>query len=112
MSLKVNFRVSRSLRKPRMSQTKSKNSSTPALKTAAELSVRDFLHTLDGEKFSGLHSMVIEQVEEPLFRAVLDYSNNNQSQAAKLLGISRGTLRTKLRQYQLLETSAKRGKSP
>jgi len=32
---------------------------------------------------------------------VLDYTNGNQSEAAEILGINRGTLRTKLRTYNL-----------
>ena len=36
-----------------------------------------------------------------LFRAVLDYSAGNQCRAAAILGINRGTLRKKLRQFGL-----------
>jgi Fis family transcriptional regulator len=45
--------------------------------------------------------MVLREVEEPLFRAVLDYSSGNQCRAAAILGINRGTLRKKLRQFGL-----------
>jgi len=45
--------------------------------------------------------MVLREVEEPLFRTVLDYASGNQSQAAVILGITRGTLRKKLRQFGL-----------
>ena len=38
---------------------------------------------------------------EALFRAVLDYSSGNQCRAAAILGINRGTLRKKLRQFGL-----------
>jgi len=44
---------------------------------------------------------VLREVEEPLFRAVLDYSGGNQSQAALILGITRATLRKKLREFGL-----------
>ncbi len=36
---------------------------------------------------------MLREVEEPLFRTVLDYAEGNQSQAAVILGINRGTLR-------------------
>ena len=49
--------------------------------------------------------MVIREVEEPLFRAVLDYAQGNQSQAAGILGINRGTLRKKLREFGLADPS-------
>jgi Fis family transcriptional regulator len=44
---------------------------------------------------------VIGEVEKPLFRAVLTYTNGNQSEAAEILGINRGTLRKKLKDYKL-----------
>jgi len=46
--------------------------------------------------------MVLHQVEAPLFKAVLDYTQHNQSHAATMLGLNRGTLRKKLRQHGLL----------
>lgn len=49
----------------------------------------------------GLYKMVLEQTEKPLLENVLKYSAGNQSRAAELLGINRGTLRKKLKQYQL-----------
>ena len=45
--------------------------------------------------------LVIGEVEKPLFRAVLTYTNGNQSEAAEILGINRGTLRKKLKDYKL-----------
>ena len=43
----------------------------------------------------------MREVEEPLFRAALTYSDGNQSHAAAILGINRGTLRKKLKAYGL-----------
>lgn len=48
-----------------------------------------------------LYRMVLEEVEKPLFEHVLNYSGGNQSLAAKVLGINRGTLRKKLKHYAL-----------
>jgi len=42
------------------------------------------------------------EVEKPLFRTVLEYAGGNQSLAAEILGINRGTLRKKLKTYKLL----------
>ena len=47
--------------------------------------------------------LVIGEVEKPLFRAILDYADGNQSEAAEILGINRGTLRKKLIAYKLLD---------
>ena len=43
-----------------------------------------------------MYALVREQFEDQLFAVVLDYTKNNQVKAAKLLGIARGTLRTRL----------------
>lgn len=56
---------------------------------------------LNGHKPGDLYQLVLGEVERPLFQAVLDYTNGNQSEAAEILGINRGTLRKKLRTYNL-----------
>ena len=79
----------------------------PPLKESAAEAIAHFLSTLDGEGCSELYDMVLHQVEEPLFRAVMDYTQQNQSHAATMLGLNRGTLRKKLRQYGLLSEPEK-----
>ena len=59
-----------------------------------------FTH-LNGHKPGDLYQLVLGEVEKPLFSAVLKYTNGNQSEAAEILGINRGTLRKKLRSYKL-----------
>ena len=95
-------------------------SGPPPLRDSASEAIGHFLQTLDGEPCSGLYDMVLHQVEEPLFKAVLNYTQHNQSHAAAMLGLNRGTLRKKLRQHGLLteseppnpKQSARRGKAP
>ena len=95
-------------------------SDPPPLRDSASEAIGHFLETLDGESCSELYGMVLHQVEEPLFKAVLDYTQYNQSHAAAMLGLNRGTLRKKLRQHGLLaeseppkpKRSARRGKAP
>ena len=60
-----------------------------------------FFASLNGHRPAQLYDMVLREVEEPLFKAVLDYVEGNQSRAAGILGINRGTLRKKLRQFGL-----------
>lgn len=60
-----------------------------------------FLH-LDGQTTNDLYQLVLSEVEAPLLEAVLAYTRNNQSKAAQMLGLNRGTLRKKLKQYDLL----------
>ena len=52
-----------------------------------------------GKDIIDLHQMVIEQIEPPLLKAVMERYKYNQSRAAIALGISRGTLRTVLIKY-------------
>ena len=79
------------------------NAAPAPLRESAEEAIRHFLETLEGEGCTELYEMVQREVEQPLFRAVLEYTQNNQSHAATMLGLNRGTLRKKLRQHGLLE---------
>jgi len=63
--------------------------------------VEHYFDQLNGHDTSGLHSMVINEVEKPLIEATLDYCGQNQTKAAKILGLSRSTLRKKLDLYGL-----------
>ena len=62
---------------------------------------RYFQHVED-EPVTDLHRMVMSEVEAPLLEAVMLYTKNNQSKASIMLGLNRGTLRTKLKHYGLL----------
>ena len=48
-----------------------------------------------------VYQLVLNEVEPPLLRSFMQFSNNNQSKAAKILGINRTTLRTKLKKYNI-----------
>ena len=81
------------------------------LRTMTAEALDSYFATLNGHKPGQLYDMVIREVEEPLFRAVLTYAAGNQSRAADILGINRGTLRKKLKIYGLEDvgTSSARG---
>jgi Fis family transcriptional regulator len=57
---------------------------------------------LDGQAPSELYQLVMTEVEAPLLEVVMKQAENNQSKAATMLGINRGTLRTKLKRYGML----------
>ena len=61
--------------------------------------VQKYFAELNGAEPIDLYQFVLEEIETPLFRAVMEYCKYNQSRAAQILGVSRGTLRTKLRRY-------------
>jgi Fis family transcriptional regulator len=62
-------------------------------------SVEDYFAHLNGHDSSGLYQLVLTEVEKPLLETALKHSDFNQSKAAKILGLSRSTLRKKLDQY-------------
>lgn len=68
---------------------------------SVQQSLQNYFAQLDGEEPANLYSMVLAQMEVPLLKMVMRYTNGNQSKAAKILGISRGTLRKKLAIYQI-----------
>ena len=85
-------------RRETRSTTASAGRSVP-LRSHAEAALDTYFASLNGHAPGHLYELVMREVEEPLFRAVLDYAEGNQSRAADILGINRGTLRKKLRHY-------------
>ncbi|MEE9397298.1 MAG: helix-turn-helix domain-containing protein [Methylococcales bacterium] len=67
------------------------------VKAAVEL----YFENLNGHPPDGLYGMLIAEVEAPLFRTVLEHTGYNQTKAAKILGVSRSTLRKKMDQYEI-----------
>ncbi|MBE0436008.1 MAG: Fis family transcriptional regulator [Methylomicrobium sp.] len=65
------------------------------VKQAIEL----YFSQLNGHDAAGLHAMVIGEVEKPLLEVTLQHAGYNQTKAAKVLGLSRSTLRKKMDQY-------------
>lgn len=64
--------------------------------------VEDYFADLDGHQpHSDLYEMVMTEVEYPLLRAIMRHTGGNQSRAAEILGINRGTLRKKLEKFGL-----------
>ncbi len=71
------------------------------LRSHAEEALDAYFSSLNGHRPSRLYELVMREVELPLFKSVMDYAEGNQSRAAGILGINRGTLRKKLREYGL-----------
>jgi Fis family transcriptional regulator len=71
------------------------------LSQAVKHSIRRYLYELDGTQPSNMYSLVLKQIERPLFEAILEHTKGNQSRAAEVLGLNRGTLRKKLQSYDL-----------
>ena len=73
------------------------------LRNHTERVLNDYFASLNGHRPARLYDLVLREVEEPLFRTVLDYSAGNQTRAATILGITRTTLRKKLRALGLAD---------
>lgn len=66
-----------------------------------QMTVKSYLNQLDDQAPANLYSFVLTEVETALLKTVLTHTNGNQSKAATFLGINRGTLRKKLKEYRL-----------
>lgn len=73
----------------------------PSLQESVHQTLQQYIANLDGQTPNNLYELVLAQVEKPLLEMVLKLTNSNQSKAAIVLGISRGTLRKKMAIYDL-----------
>ncbi|WP_129138762.1 DNA-binding transcriptional regulator Fis [Modicisalibacter coralii] len=72
------------------------------LREAVDDAMHRYFAHLEGETVTDLYAMVMAEVEAPLLSAVLEYAGGNQTRAADMLGLNRGTLRKKLKHYDLI----------
>lgn len=72
-----------------------------SLRNTVRETLKDYFYKLGGYDPSNLYDTVLEEMERPLIEVVLQRTRGNQSRAAKILGLSRGTLRKKMKQYSL-----------
>lgn len=88
-----------------MSQAKHKRvppkSCFDKLDSALKQTLERYFKTLCGHQTSGLHRLVTHRIEKLLLEYVLDKTDYNYSQTAKILGISRATLRHKMTHYKI-----------
>ena len=84
-----------------MNQNTQDSNDALSLQESVNQSLQQYITTLDGQTPANLYSLVLAEVEKPLLEMVLKLTNGNQSKAAIILGISRGTLRKKMAIYDL-----------
>ncbi|MFT4519577.1 MAG: Fis family transcriptional regulator [Halioglobus sp.] len=73
-----------------------------SLREAVTTAVRHYLDELDGQLSTDVYQMVLTEIEAPLLEEIMTYTRNNQTKASQMLGLNRGTLRKKLKQYKLI----------
>ncbi len=73
-----------------------------SIRDAVAVAMENYFTHLDGQSAVDVYDMVLAEVEEPLLQAVMKYTRKNQTKASNILGLNRGTLRKKLKQYGML----------
>ena len=71
------------------------------LRQNVQLAIRRYLEDMGQSQPDSLYRVLMAEVEPPLIEEVLRYTNGNQSQTAKILGMTRNTLRSKLIRYDV-----------
>ena len=69
---------------------------------AIELILKEYLNNLNGNNPCNLHEVVVSHIEKQLIKTIMEHVDANQTIAAKILGISRSTLRAKIKKHNIL----------
>ncbi|MGQ7817074.1 DNA-binding transcriptional regulator Fis [Metapseudomonas furukawaii] len=72
------------------------------LRGSVEKALHNYFAHLEGATVTDVYNLVLSEVEAPLLETVMNYVKGNQTKASEMLGLNRGTLRKKLKQYDLL----------
>jgi len=81
---------------------------TMSLDTLVSQKLEPLVQTYCQENGSGLYSIIMEQVEKTLLALTLKHVNENQSRAARVLGVNRNTLRTKMKLLDMCDKDKNR----
>jgi Fis family transcriptional regulator len=73
------------------------------LRQAVKDTLRNYFTNIGGEQPIDFYSILLEEIERPLLEVLINHTHYNQVRMAQILGISRGTLRKKLKQYGMLD---------
>jgi len=63
--------------------------------------LENYFNDLGDHEPAHLYQLVLQEIERPLLETVMKYTKGNQSKASVVLGLNRGTLRKKLKQYDI-----------
>lgn len=77
------------------------NKQTLTLSNFVHDAVEKYLAQMEGHNPVNIYPLVLQEIEVPLLKVIMRHVNNNQSRAATILGLSRGTLGKKLKQYKI-----------
>ncbi|MDR3491102.1 MAG: helix-turn-helix domain-containing protein [Gammaproteobacteria bacterium] len=77
-------------------------SSEHSLQSSVAQIMQHYFISLKGEEPRHVYDFFLDEIEEPLLTIVMKFTRENQSEAARILGLSRGTLRSKLKKFGML----------
>ena len=80
------------------------------IRAAIEHSITEYyaLHENHDERITGLYDLIISEAEHAVISNIMQRCRDNQSHAAKVLGITRNTLKKKLTQHRIPYQSPQR----
>ena len=76
---------------------------TITLKQVVKNTLRNYFTNIGTEQPIDFYAILLEEIERPLLEVLINHTHYNQVKMANILGISRGTLRKKLKQYGMLD---------
>ena len=88
-----------------MTKTVSQKLKNKPLSEQVRKAMKKYFAALGDAAPVNVYEMVMVEVEPELLKAVMEYTNNNQSKAANVLGLNRATLRKKLYRHNIIEKS-------
>mgnify|MGYP003572744579 CR=1 FL=1 len=86
---------------PTLERLTSEDTNTQTLADHIKTVLDNYFNDLEGHQPTQLYQLVLQEIERPMLETVMKYTRGNQSKAAIVLGLNRGTLRKKLKQYDI-----------
>ena len=71
------------------------------IRSSVTSAIELYLGDMSGHDVTNLYHVVLSEVEPAILDVVMKHVEGNQTEAAEVLGVSRGTLRKKLKLYGL-----------
>ena len=80
---------------------KKKANKLPSMAECVVMATEQFLDDMGNTSPDNLHKVIMSEAERALIVTVLEHTDNNQSKAAEILGITRATLRSRMTRYKI-----------
>ncbi len=79
--------------------------STPTtIQDSIRVYLEQYFSELGGQAPANVYNMMLELIERPMLEEVMKKAGNNQCRATRYLGLARGTVIKKLKQYDLIKS--------